>query len=97
MAEVRYAHAVAVLDGKLYAVGGGGAAPYHHVLSSVERYDPTMNAWEAAAAMRVGHESRCLLSRCRWGRCSSLPGASPLRQQTLLFLAVGVRFQIGGS
>ena len=62
MAEVRYAHAVAVLDGKLYAVGGGGAAPYHHVLSSVERYDPTMNAWEAVAAMRVARIALSSLS-----------------------------------
>ena len=38
---------MAVRDGKLYAVGG------HHNddgrLSSVERYDPVTNAWEAAA------------------------------------------------
>ena len=27
MATARESHAVAVLDGKLYAVGGGGAAP----------------------------------------------------------------------
>ena len=49
MATAREAHAVAVLDGKLYAVGGysddGG------VLSSVERYDPATNAGEAVAPM----------------------------------------------
>ena len=49
MAEARYDHAVAVLDGKLYAVGGlnddGG------ILSSVERYDPATNAWEEVAPL----------------------------------------------
>ena len=49
MATARQEHAVAVLDGKLYAVGG-----YHNDdgrLSSVERYDPVTNAWEAAAPL----------------------------------------------
>ena len=50
LAETRSAHAVAVLDGKLYAVGGhddnGGDD-----LSSVERYDPAVDAWEAVAPM----------------------------------------------
>ena len=36
---------VAVLDGKLYAVGGN--------LSSVERYDPATNAWEAVAPLTL--------------------------------------------
>ena len=40
--------AVAVLDGKLYAVGGFGNGDY---LNSVERYDPATNAWEAVAPM----------------------------------------------
>jgi N-acetylneuraminic acid mutarotase len=50
MAEARSDHGVAVLDGKLYAVGGysGGDGSY---LSSVERYDPTTNAWEAVAPL----------------------------------------------
>jgi len=38
-----------VLDGKLYAVGGSGGG----ALSSVERYDPALNAWEAVAPMAV--------------------------------------------
>ena len=48
MAEARQTHDMAVLDGKLYAVGGydGGG-----VLSSVERYDPALDAWEAVAPM----------------------------------------------
>ena len=48
MAEARYAHAVAVLDGKLYAVGGFSGGDR---LSSVERYDSALNAWEAVAPM----------------------------------------------
>ena len=50
MDSARQEHAVAVLDGKLYAVGGysGGDGSY---LSSVERYDPTTNAWEAVAPL----------------------------------------------
>ena len=46
---------VAVLDGKLYAVGGYGAG----ALSSVERYDPATNAWEAVAPMAT---ARCHLA-----------------------------------
>jgi len=48
MATARSRHAVAVLDGKLYAVGGSGGGG---TLSSVERYDPALNAWEAVAPM----------------------------------------------
>ena len=48
LAEGRDGLAVAVLDGKLYAVGGGSANDDEH-LSSVERYDAATNAWEAAA------------------------------------------------
>ena len=47
MATARNSHAVAVLDGKLYAVGGQN----YGLLSSVERYDPATNAWEAVAPM----------------------------------------------
>ena len=44
---------MAVLDGKLYAVGG-----YNDdgVLSSVERYDLATNAWEAVAQMARARE-----------------------------------------
>ena len=47
MATARVAQAVAMLDGKLYAVGGYDNGP----LSSLERYDPATNAWEAVAPM----------------------------------------------
>ena len=49
MAAARADPAVAVLEGKLYAVGGLGAD--HHALSSVERYDPALDAWEAVVPM----------------------------------------------
>ena len=39
---------VAVLEGKLYAVGGEDGSSK---LSSVERYDPATNKWEAVAPM----------------------------------------------
>ena len=50
MAEVRHSHAMAVLDGKLYALGG-------IYLSSVERYDPAVDAWEAVAPMATARDS----------------------------------------
>ena len=50
MAAARYDHAVAVLDGKLYAVGGSDDGGDNR-LSSVERYDPSVGAWEAVAPM----------------------------------------------
>ena len=42
-------HAVAVLEGKLYAVGGNDNND--GLLSSVERYDAASNAWEEVAPM----------------------------------------------
>ena len=50
MGEARDGLAVTVLDGKLYAVGGLGGAGYN-ALSSVERYDPAVGAWEAVAPL----------------------------------------------
>ena len=47
MAEARSRLAVAVLDGKLFAVCGYNG----DFLSSVERYDPAVGAWEAVAPM----------------------------------------------
>ena len=43
--------ACAVLEGKLYAVCGEGDGD--DALSSVERYDPVMDAWEAVAPTAV--------------------------------------------
>ena len=49
MGEERSRPGVAVLDGKLYAVGGRNDD--EDALSSVERYDPATNAWEAVAPL----------------------------------------------
>ena len=73
MATPREKHAVAVLDGKLYVAGGRGAG--YDRLSSVERYDPATNAWEAVAPMatarrwihRSGRVRRQTLCRRRIG------------------------------
>ena len=50
MAEARLSAAAAVLEGKLYAVGGAD-----HVLS-VERYDPALDAWESVASMSTARD-----------------------------------------
>ena len=42
MGTARWNHAAAVLDGKLYAVGGHGGNDSR----SCERYDPAADAWE---------------------------------------------------
>ncbi|EOD16900.1 hypothetical protein EMIHUDRAFT_356074 [Emiliania huxleyi CCMP1516] len=55
MASARLEHAVAVLDGKLYVAGGMGAGYTH--LSSVERYDPALDAWEAVAPMATARQA----------------------------------------
>ena len=48
MGSKRFACAAAVIDGKLYAIGGHNSTGH---LDSVERYDPASNTWEAVAAM----------------------------------------------
>ena len=53
MATARAAPTVAVLDGKLYAVGGYNGG----ILSSVERYDPTANMWEEVAPMAAARQA----------------------------------------
>ena len=47
-----------VLDGKLYAVGGYDGLG--ESLSSVERYDPTSNTWEAVAPMTTARGSHAV-------------------------------------
>ena len=49
MAEAGDSHSVAVLDGNLYAVGGYNGDYF----SSVERYDPALDAWEAVAPLTL--------------------------------------------
>jgi len=59
---------MAVLDGKLYAVGGFNDDD--QFLSSVERYDPVTNAWEAVAPMAT---ARVKVPRASLGG-QTLPG-----------------------
>ena len=49
---------VAVLDGKLYAVGGYNGG--HQTLSSVERYDPAVDAWEEVAPMAYERDTHAV-------------------------------------
>jgi len=49
MMESRYAHGCVALDGKLYAVGGVGAA--YEVLDTAEVYDPQADGWQPLAKM----------------------------------------------
>ena len=56
MAAARGNFGVAVLDGKLYAVGGYGG----DILSSVERYDPALDAWEEVAPMASAREAHTM-------------------------------------
>ena len=60
MAEARHAPAVAVLDSKLYAVGGFSNGDDDGLLSSVERYDPALDAWEAVAPMEEARDSHAV-------------------------------------
>ena len=53
MAVERSRPGVAVLDGKLYAVGGYDDGWF----TSVERYDPTTNVWETVAPLTTGRAS----------------------------------------
>jgi hypothetical protein len=46
--------AVAVVDGKLYAVGGHNLSSFN--LSTVEAYDPATNTWKAGAPMPLGRD-----------------------------------------
>ncbi len=48
----RYGHAVGVVNGILYAVGG--AIEDKGAISTVEAYDPTRNRWTASAPMPAG-------------------------------------------
>ena len=53
MSSARYSLAAAVVDGKLYVMGGFDVP---NRLSSVEQYDPAKNAWEAVAPMSTARQ-----------------------------------------
>ena len=59
MATARCHLAVAVLDGKLYAVGGHNDNDGH--LSSAERYNPALDAWEEVAPMAAARVNGAVL------------------------------------
>ena len=52
MSTARQKHAVAALDGKLYACGGWHVSN-RTALTSVERYDPDTDSWETVAPMKT--------------------------------------------
>jgi len=57
MPTARFGLSTSVVDGKIYAIGGG-KTPYGAYLSIVEEYDPTMDTWTRKADMptaRSGH------------------------------------------
>jgi hypothetical protein len=49
MSSARFAHGVAVVDGKLYVVGGVDGTNTR--LSSVECFDPSTGEWSVVAPM----------------------------------------------
>jgi hypothetical protein len=55
MSTARYDHGVAVVDGKLYAVGG--VDDTNTPLSSVECFDPSTGQWSAVAPMSTARYS----------------------------------------
>ena len=61
MLTPRCDHAMAVLGGKLYVVGGtGGNEVGGDFLNVVERYDPEKNVWETVAPMAAVREKMAL-------------------------------------
>ena len=65
MCTARVNCSAAVLAGKLYVAGGENGTddwrPEHERFSTVERYDPVTNSWEAVADMSA---KRCSLALC---------------------------------
>ena len=54
MGTTRYGLATAVIDGRLYAIGG--RLEGSSILSSGERYDPAANAWSPIASMGTARQ-----------------------------------------
>lgn len=55
MAERRCMAAAAVLNGKIYVVGGMNAK----MVTSTERYDPQQNTWASVASLNVARNGHC--------------------------------------
>ena len=58
MPTPRWGHSASVVDGKIYAIGGG-QSPFGALKLAVEVYDPATNTWTKKADMPTG---RCFLS-----------------------------------
>ena len=58
MSVHRVYHASAVVDDKIYAIGGcpDDTTDTHHTLDSVEAYDPQANNWQLVASMPGGRQ-----------------------------------------
>ena len=78
MGTARFAPAAAVLEDKLYAVGGYNDD--ESILSSVERYDPALDAWEAVAPMGEERDGLAVTASC--GSCSERLRASLRHKST---------------
>ena len=51
MPTPRWSHSSAVVNGKIYVIGGGVSEPDERVLSTVEEYDPATDTWTRKADM----------------------------------------------
>ncbi len=51
MPTPRWAHSSAVVNGKIYAIGGGSSQPGSALLPTVEEYDPATDTWTTKADM----------------------------------------------
>ena len=51
MPTPRWMHSAAVVDGKIYVIGGASSQPDSSKLSTVEVYDPATDTWERKADM----------------------------------------------
>lgn len=54
--QPRYDHCTAVLNGKIYFIGGSRG---HSVLKTVECYDPSNNTWSNVAPLAVARSGAC--------------------------------------
>jgi N-acetylneuraminic acid mutarotase len=53
MPTPRWTHTSAVVNGKIYVIGGGESEPGDKVLSAVEEYDPVTDTWTRKADMPI--------------------------------------------
>lgn len=56
----RWHHRCGVINGQIYAVGGSSSLNYG-ALSSIEKYDPTINKWEVVSIYILKYSLRIAL------------------------------------